>query len=153
MSARPTPDPVDRNGIDDMYAAYLWALDTGDIDQYIDTFWDDATLNETQLDGSVESWHGADRIRDFSAGHFGQWRGHQHRESTRLYLPDPDGRPDRWTLRSYWFTSHRDAESGDVAFTSTGHSTDVVEKRDGEWRFLVRGIERWPAEVKHPYAG
>ncbi len=147
MSRPAGPSPEVRNAIDDLYVDYLWALDTQDIERYLGTFWDDAVLDETQLDGTVESWTGIAKIREFTEGHFGGYGGHQHRESNRMYLPHPDG-GDRWILRSYWFTSHR--EDGEVSFFSTGHSKDVVELRDGEWRFAYRWLERWPGRVTHP---
>jgi len=134
-----------RFAIDDLYATYLWALDLQDIDLYVGAFWDDAVLKETQLDGTIEVWHGAAAIREFTAGHFGGYGGHQHRETTRRYLPDPAGE-HRWVLHSYWFASHRDPETNDVTFFSTGLSVDVVERRDDEWRFAQRGISRWPAD-------
>ena len=149
MTVRPTPSPADRDAIDDLYNGYLWALDTQDIDLYVGAFWDDAVFKETQLDGSVETWTGASSIRDFSAAHFGGYGGHQHRESNRLYLPDPEGRADRWRMRSYWSTSHR--ENGDVQLSSTGHSRDEVERRAGEWRFSLRWVERWPGNLTHPF--
>ena len=150
MSAGPRPSADVRCLIDDVYSTYLWALDTQDIDLYVGTFWDDAVFEETQLDGTVETWEGAEKIRSFTAGHFGDYNGHQHRASNLLYLPDPEGRPDTWLVRAYWFTSHREQGSGDVAFTSTGHSRDVLQGRDGEWRFAYRGIERWPGTLRHP---
>ena len=134
-----------RAAIDDLYARYLWALDCQDIDLYVSTFWDDAVLKETQLDETIEVWHGLPAIRDFTASHFGGYGGHQHRESTRRYLPDPAGE-HRWRLHSYWFTSHRVPATNDIAFFSTGLSNDIVEGRGGEWRFAVRGISRWPAD-------
>jgi len=142
-----TPSADIRFAVDDLYADYLWALDTQDIDAYVGVFWDDAVLKETQLDGRVEVWHGAAAIRDFTAGHFQGYGGHQHRETTRRYLPDPAGE-HRWVLQSYWFASHRDAATNEITFFSTGLSLDVVEERGGEWRFAQRGISRWPADVK-----
>jgi hypothetical protein len=151
MSERGTGPGIEtRMAIDDLYSEYLWALDTQDIDLYIGTFWPEASFIETQLDGSVETWTGAENIRAFSESHFGGYRGHQHRESNRLYLADADGSADRWQVRSYWFTSHR--ENGEVSFSSTGHSRDVVEQRDGVWRFVQRWVERWPGDLTHPLA-
>ncbi len=145
---RPTPAPEIRFAIDDLYADYLWALDTQDLGRYVATFWPDAVLEETQLDGSIDARRGADAIEDFAASHFGGYAGHQHRESNRLYLPDPEGSADRWVLRSYWFTSHREGE--EVSFHSTGHSRDIVELREGEWKFVYRWLQRWPGDVTHP---
>ena len=143
------PSPEVRFAIDDLYVDYLWALDTQHIDRYVGTFWDDAVFEETQLDGVVETWTGAAAIREFTEAHFGGYAGHQHRETNRMYLPHPDG-GDRWILRSYWMTTHR--EDGEVALTSTGHSKDVVERRDGQWRFAARWLQRWPGDVAHPLA-
>ncbi|WP_291051783.1 nuclear transport factor 2 family protein [Herbiconiux sp.] len=146
------PGSDDRAAIDDLYNTYLWALDTQDIDLYVGTFWPDAAFKETQLDGSVETWTGADSIRAFSESHFGGYSGHQHRESNRLYLPDENGGTDRWGIRAYWFASHREAGTGEVTFSSTGHSRDIVERRDGVWRFAQRWVERWPGDLAHPLA-
>jgi hypothetical protein len=145
-----TPVPEVRAAIDDLYNTYLWALDTQDIDLYVGTFWPDAVFIETQLDGSVERWTDADSIREFTASHFGGYGGHQHRESNRLYSRGDAGGRERWHIRAYWFTSHRDAAAGSVEFTSTGHSRDIVELRDGEWRFAERWVERWPGVLTHP---
>ena len=147
---RPAPALEDRLLLDDLYSEYLWALDTGDVEIYIGTFWDDAVLKEDQLDGSTEVFETAEVIREYTAAHFDDWTGHQHRETTRLYLP-AEGRADRWRAQSYWFASHRDAPTNHVEFTSTGYYRDVVEKRDGQWRFLERHIARWPGALPHPY--
>jgi len=154
-----TPDPIPtvervtalspsaevRFAIDDLYATYLWALDTQDIELYIGVFWEDAVLKEAQLDGVIETWRGAAAIREFTASHFGGYGGHQHRESTRRYVADPTN-PDRWILHSYWSTSHRVPATNEITFFSTGLSYDVVERRDDEWRFTIRGISRWPED-------
>lgn len=143
----PTPSADIRFAIDDLYATYLWALDTQDIDLYIGVFWDDAVLKEAQLDGVIEKWEGAAAIREFTASHFGGYGGHQHRESTRRYFADPAS-PDRWILQSYWSTSHRVPATNEITFFSTGLSYDIVERRGDEWRFCLRGISRWPEEPK-----
>jgi len=139
------PSAEIRFAIDDLYANYLWGLDTQDIELYVSAFWDDAVLKETQLDGTIETWHGAAAIREFTEGHFGGYGGHQHRESTRRYFADPAG-DHRWTLHSYWSTSHRVAETNEITFFSTGLSNDIVERRGDEWRFVQRGISRWPID-------
>ncbi len=138
----PTADV--RFAIDDLYSTYLWALDTQDIDAYISVFWDDAVLKETQVDGTIEVWHSATAIREFTAGHFNGYGGHQHRESTRRYFPAGE---DRWRVLAYWFASHRNVVENEVTFFSTGLSVDMVERRGDEWRFAQRGLSRWPADV------
>ncbi len=147
-SARISPPAEVRFAIDDLYATYLWALDTQDIEVYLGTFWPEAAFIETQLDGEVLSWEGVDSIREFTASHFGGYNGHQHRESNRVYLDG--GAPDRVRLRSYWSTTHREADSGEVSLSSTGHSFDTIERRGDEWRFVRRWVERWPGDAEHP---
>jgi hypothetical protein len=134
-----------RAAIDDLYARYLWGLDMQDIDLYVGTYWDDAVMKQTQLDGTIEVFRGAAVIREFTALHFGGYGGNQHRESTRRYVPDPAGE-HRWSLYSYWTTSHRDEAMDAVSFDSTGLSNDIVERRGDEWRFAQRGFARWPAD-------
>lgn len=142
------PDVETRLAIDDLLADYLWALDTQDLDRYVDAFWPDGALRETQLDSEVLEWRGADAIRAFTAEHFDGYSGHQHRDGNRLFLPTESA--DRWIVRSYWFATHRDAPTNEVTLHSTGHSADVVERRDGEWRIADRLLERWPGSMRHP---
>ncbi|WP_368498553.1 nuclear transport factor 2 family protein [Herbiconiux sp. A18JL235] len=147
------PHASDRFAIEDLYAKYFWALDTQDIEIYLTTFWSDASLVETQLDGSIETWSGLDKVREFTESHFGGYRGHQHRDSNRLYQPigpvSESGTPDRWSISSYYFTSHRD-DQGHTEFFSTGYSRDIVERRSGVWRFAERGVARWNGDLTHP---
>lgn len=148
---RVSPSAEQRFAIEDLYSAYFWALDTHDIEAYLDAFWDDATLRETQLDGAVEDWRGVSAIREFSETHFGGYSGYQHRDSTRMFIADPDGDPDRWQVYAYWCTTHRDADTQEVSFLSTGYSRDIVEYRDGSWKFALRWLERWPGAVMAPW--
>lgn len=149
MSTRPSPEV--RAQFSDLYADYFWALDTHDVERYANTFWGDGVLEEVQLDGSVLTTTGREDIGGFARQAWFGHVGYQHRDANRLYLPDPDGRDDRWVVRAYWFTSRR--EGTEVEFLSTGHSTDVIELRNSaEWRFALRRIERWPTTQAHPLA-
>lgn len=149
--ARSSPSLEDRALLDDLYSAYLWALDTQDAEIYVSVFWPEASLLEDQLDGSTRRYEPAAEIISYTTQNFSDFVGHQHRESTRLYTPVA-GHPDRWRAQSYWFTSDRAADTNEVGFTSTGYYRDVVEKRDGEWRYLSRHIARWPGgQVVHPF--
>lgn len=144
------PDIADRLVIEDMYTRYLWSLDTHQIEPYLECFWEDGALRETQLDGSVEQWNGQAEIRTFTEAHFGGYSGFQHRDGNHMFIADPHGDPDRWQVYAYWFTSRRDPETNEVAVLSTGYSRDIVERRNGEWRFALRWLERWPGEVTYP---
>ena len=153
MDPRVTPSIEDRIAFDDLYSSYLWALDTKDVEFYVAAFWDDAVLHETQVDGTVLKFEGREAIDQFTRDMFAlpEWVGHQHRETTRLYVPEGDSAQERWFAQSYWFTTHRDDPTNSVEILSTGYYRDIVEKRDGEWRFASRWIERWRSDARHPY--
>ena len=47
------PSPEVRAAIDDLYADYLWALDTQNISRYVGTFWPDAVFERRR---SMARW-------------------------------------------------------------------------------------------------
>ena len=83
------PGIVDRIAIDDLFTEYLWALDTGDTEGWLNAFADDAEVWETQKDGTIWKGRGRDDLRQLIGKYHGNpdFPGHQHREGTRyLYL-------------------------------------------------------------------
>lgn len=154
MSAS-APSPQDRAEIDDLYNEYLWALDTGDSDAFVDTFFDDATILEDQPDGSTWRGSGHGDVRAFVRKYHDDpaFPGHQHRETTRVIRPDAQGRPDTWELRSYVFATRFDVETHSANLYWSGYYRDVVAKRDGEWRFVERWIAPWKGDVLSGFSG
>jgi hypothetical protein len=87
------PSLEDRAEIEDLYARYMWALDTGDSPGYAACFTPDALVWEVQPDGSVSSGRALAFVEE---GYHADpdWVGHQHRHDNLVYAPDPAGRPD-----------------------------------------------------------
>ncbi|WP_291043446.1 nuclear transport factor 2 family protein [Herbiconiux sp.] len=143
------PGLEDRVAIDDLYNEYLWALDTGDTQGWLDTFTEDAEAWEDQPDGSTWKMTGKEALRDLIEKYHGDpgFPGHQHREGTRIFRADPEGRPDHWVVKSYTFATTFDVESHTATLYWAGYYRDVVVKRDGEWKLLRRWIAPWKGEV------
>src|SRR5829696_7595294 len=82
----------DRAEIEDLYARYMWALDTGDSEGYAACFTPDALVFEVQPDGSVTSGRALAFVEEgyHQDPHF---VGHQHRHDNLVYAPDPEGPP------------------------------------------------------------
>jgi SnoaL-like domain len=149
MTAAMGPSPDDRNAIEDLYHAYLWALDTGDTDGYVATFHADASVIETTPEGIREA-RGREEIRRWLVEDFHgdpRFPGHQHVQENLRYEPDPDGRPDHWRVRAYCraTTFRGDPPVADLFWC--GHCDDIVARRNGAWRLLRRGIYPWAGEV------
>jgi len=143
------PGIVDRIAIDDLFTEYLWALDTGDTEGWLNAFADDAEVWETQKDGSIWKGRGRDDLRELIGKYHGnpEFPGHQHREGTRLFEPDPEGRPDHWAAKSYTFATNFDVESHSATLYWAGYYRDIVGKVDGEWKLVKRWIAPWMGDV------
>jgi len=149
------PSVEDRFAIDDLYNEYMWALDTGDTNAFVAKFTDDADVWEDQPDGSTWKGSGKDQVREFvlkyhSDPHF---PGHQHRESTRVFEADPEGRPEHWAVKSYVFATTFDVASHSAKAYWSGYYRDIVAKQDGEWKFVFRWIAPWKGEVLEGFGG
>lgn len=150
--ARPRPvgpGVEDRLEIEDLYNEYMWALDTGDTEGYLDCFAEDAELRETQADGSLWSGQGREVIRELIMKYHADpnFPGHQHRETQRIYRPDPEGRADHWWVQSYSFATAFDTASHTASLYWAGYYRDIVAKVDGEWVFVFRWIAPWKGDV------
>lgn len=143
------PSAEERAAITDLLTSGLWALDTGDLELYLATFWPEAEFSEVGPDGVRRSWAGVDEIRAMSEPRLTGPSRLQHRLSNHLYVPREPG----FTVWSYWLTSARDPESGEVALRMSGHLHDEVEERDGQWRLIGRHLGAWPDDLAHPLAG
>lgn len=139
----------DRIEIEDLYNEYLWALDSGDSEGYAECFAPDAVLREDHPDGNVRETKGRQAIHDFVLRYHQDpgFAGHQHRESTRIFLNDPEGRPDHYAVRSTTWALHYFADTGEAKLHYAGYYRDIVGKVDGEWKLVSRWIAPWQGEV------
>jgi hypothetical protein len=141
------PSLEDRALIHDLYARYSWALDTGDTEAYVDLFAPDAVVYETVAEG-VRRAVGHEEIREFVLRFHRNpdFPGRQHRISQVLILPEPEGREDRWLVRSYVLTTEVKSGQPPTVFWC-GYGEDVVTKRDGRWLIESRKIMPWNEEA------
>lgn len=139
----------DRAEIEDLYNEYLWALDTGDSEAYADCFAEHATLREDHPDGKTREIVGRSAIHEFVQRYHQTpgFAGHQHRESSRIFLADPEGRPDHYGIRSTTWALKYDGETGHAHLHYAGYYRDVVGKIDGEWKLVSRWIAPWKGDV------
>jgi hypothetical protein len=148
------PKVEDRLAIFELYARYLWALDTGDTDAYIATFTEDGEASEELADGTLEFRRGRDEIRRLVLKFHERedFPGHQHQMSQHLFDPDPEGRPDHWLVRSYaWATINRPPKPPYLHWC--GHIRDIVAKVDGEWLIRKKEIMGWSGAVLSRFPG
>ena len=138
--------------IQDLYARYSWALDTGDTDAYVELYLPDAVVHETTPEG-VRHVTGHDQIREFVMRFHGNpaFPGRQHRTSQLVILPDPQDRPDHWLVRGYVHTTEN-PPGGPPRLFWCGHTEDIVAKRDGEWFIATREIRPWEGDVLARFA-
>ena len=150
------PDPRDRAEIQELYARYCWALDTGDTDAYVAMFTEDAEASEETRTGVIEVFKGRRAIRDLVLKFHARadFPGHQLQMAQFVFDPDPQGRPQHWVVRSYaWATINRPPHAPHLYWC--GHVRDVVAKVDGQWRIRAKAIMSWAGEVlaRFPAAG
>jgi hypothetical protein len=146
------PSLQDRAEIEDLYARYMWALDTGDSEGFAACFTSDALVHEVQPDGAVSSHRALSFVEDgyHADPHF---QGHQHRHDNVVFHPDPEGREDHWQVRAYVFSTYAQrnppgaTEHPPATVTWSGFYIDTVAKVDGAWRYVERNIAPWTGEV------
>jgi len=140
------PSPEDRLAIQDLYARYSWALDTGDTDTYVALFAEDAEATEETREGHLEVRKGRDEIRKLVLKFHERpdFPGHQHQMAQFMF--EPEGRPDHWVVRSYaWATINHPPAPPHLHWC--GHIRDVIAKIDGVWLIRRKDIMGWAGKV------
>lgn len=147
-----TPTVQDRLEIQDLYARYCWALDTGDTDAYVAMFTADAEATEQTPNGlEVRRGHAQIRKLVLKFHERPDFPGHQHQMAQFVFEPDPKGRTDHWQVRSYaWATINHPPEPPHLHWC--GHIRDVVAKVGGEWLIAEKDIMGWAGAVLHRFA-
>jgi SnoaL-like domain len=146
MTNHPTPPIEDRMGIHDLFARYAWALDTGDVDGFLDAFTPDAEFLQVRAEGT-RRYVGRDEIRGFAEELLAMpaFPGRQHHVDQLLFGPGEDG--DRWRVRSYAFVT--EVHAGEpIGLAFAGHYDDVCVRTDGgAWLLERRAYSRWEGDV------
>lgn len=142
------PSADDVVQIQQLYARYSWALDTGDTDGYLALFAEDAEATEETSSGELEVRVGRAEIRKLVRKFHDRpdFPGHQHQMAQFLFDPDPEGRPDHWVVRSYaWATINHPPAPPHLHWC--GHVRDVIGKVDGVWLIRSKQIMGWAGDV------
>jgi hypothetical protein len=139
----PKPSLEVRAEITDLFAAYAWALDTGDIELLLSIFTPDgAVLDEVFTPAS--NYHGHEQLRRFGERFRDDpyFPGRQHHLTQTLYEPHDAG----WRARSFVLSSDCDGDPPYVLAFAGWYDDVLVDTADG-WRFQQRAIRIWQGDV------
>lgn len=132
-----SPSLEDRALIEELFARYAWALDTGDTDGFVACFTADAVFADI-----VEA-AGADQIRQLVLRKYHAnptFAGRQHWIGQLLYEPADDD-PGRCVVKSFGQVTVRRDVGCSVFWT--GWYEDTVVKAGDIWLFEKRAARRW----------
>ena len=125
----------DRLDILDLLARYAWAIDSGDVDAYVECFTADAMLKMRSVTST-----GHEAIRTYVTGVVTrpEFPGRQHHHGeVRI-----EGDGERCRVRSYSTITQR-FEDSEPKIMFLGFYEDVVVKVEGRWLFAERSWGEW----------
>jgi hypothetical protein len=141
----------DRIGLQDLIADYSWALDTGEVEDLVACFTEDAVMSEEVFE-DPDIWEGHEGIRGV-AEHYRNaagFPGRQHHVTQTKYFPQEDGSVK---MKSFAFvTECHDEPPYELRFTGW-YDDHAVKGEDGKWRFRRRTVRLWDGEVLKNFRG
>jgi hypothetical protein len=140
----------DRLAIEDLFAAYSWALDTGDPDALAMCFAPDGRAIEEVFE-DPDIWEGREGVRALGR-HYRDavgFPGRQHHVSMPRYQMTA---PDRVNAQAFVFVTECQGEPP-MVLRFAGYYLDEIVKLDGEWLFASRTIRLWDGEVLKNFPG
>lgn len=132
----------DRLNILDIYARQAWAIDTGDVEAYVETFAEDALLD------LAKQHHGRQEIRrfaeEFRARDFGLPGSQHHIDQIVM-----DGDGNNCSVRAYVTRTYRMSGRGrnNTLIIWQGYYMDSLVKRDGQWLIQQQVGRAWEGAV------
>lgn len=139
----------DELAIRNIVARYAWALDTGDVEGFVNCFCRDGALvwdafeRPARWEGHEALRHFATYIRDLPSS-----AGRQHHVTNTVI----DGFEEGARSRSYAAVALREGD-GPHKLQVMGYYEDVFRREDSEWRIAVRVIRDWSGPVLKAFAG
>ena len=138
--ARPKVSLQDRADLHDLIARYAWALDTGDVDGYVDCFFEDGWIHHDPP-GLCQ---GRDAIRKLTQflwyEHSSNYLGRQHRMSQVLMTPEASG----VRIRAFWSILQHDVFTDQNFVYGLGLWNALAAKDvDSEWRLKSLTVDIW----------
>ena len=141
----------DRIAIQDLLAAYSWALDTGDTEALVACFTEDARMVEEVFE-EPDIWEGHNGIRALAHHYFNApgFPGRQHHVTQTQFFPRTHGCV---ALRSFAFVTECQGEPP-YTLRFAGWYDDLVVRSQGcAWRFAARTVRLWDGEVLKNFPG
>lgn len=134
--------PADRIEINELFARWAWALDTGDEAAFTELCTEDARIEDAAGSFAFEPPGAAARfaqalIRD------PLFPGRQHWIGQTLLTPDGDV----WRARSFGMAPHLHSSARTNFLAWLGYYEDTLTKQNGRWRFKARTLHPWQGEV------
>jgi hypothetical protein len=138
----------DRLDIEELFARYCWALNTGDIDGVLACFTADGFL-EHPPQGRFNG-HAAIRaiVEELWYARPGWFVGRQHLANHFLMQRAGEG----VRVKAYWTIAQRDMESMQMYLFSLGHWNNLCIRQNDVWLFKELVVEIWKPE-NNPWIG
>jgi hypothetical protein len=120
----------DRLEIMELYARHAWAMDGGNVDDFVSLFAPGGSAYGAQGEAAIRDWH--ERFLKDSA-----FPG-SHHFAFQFRILEVDDSHTRATCRAYLVRMFRVPGTTNIEPIWLGYYTDTVVKIDGEWKFLVK---------------
>lgn len=119
----------DRFGIQDLFAAYGWALETGDVEGLVAVFTEDAVMTEKVFE-DPDVWEGHDGIRALANHYFTSpgFPGRQHHVTQQVFTPKDEGVV---AVKSFAFVTECRGEPPYLLRFAGWYEDEVVKDDDG----------------------
>ena len=133
---------ADKIEIQELVARYNRAIDSGDIEGWVDTFLPDGVFEGLV----VPTFRGHDELRAFATAfwtepEYAEWRGAQHWTTNMIIEGDGEGA----TLFAYHIMFTPNGAGGDPALMCA--YDDELVKVDGRWLFKRRRVVEFPGPL------
>jgi hypothetical protein len=141
--------PADQAAIRDVIARCAWALDTGDVDGFVECFCRDGVMLWDVFE-TPDRWQGEAALRHFAEFFRAQpsSAGRQHHVTNTVITPSSEGAE----ARSYVAVALRQGE-GPHLLNVMGYYEDRFRLERGRWRLAERIIRDWSGPVLARIAG
>ena len=141
----------DRLALQDLIAAYSWALDTGDSEGLVACFTEDARMVEEVFE-DPDIWEGHEGIRGLARHYFNApgFPGRQHHVTQVQYFPQGDGTV---RMRGFAFVTECAGEPPYLLRFTGWYEDQAVKDSNGRWRFRSRTVRLWDGDVLKNFPG
>jgi hypothetical protein len=139
MSGKQKLGVEDRLDLQELFARYCWALNTGVEDDFLDCFLVDGWLQHQIQPRAIG--HDAIRavVRKLWYGKPYDYVGRQHQQSGFVMAPEGPGA----RVKAYWTVNQWHTVTEKIGVTILGDWNAYCEKRDGEWKFKELLVTHW----------